>query len=56
VQKKRGGHNQFGSSFFVPMPVSEYQALPDLDAKATAVAIELENDGWERDRTTVGVQ
>ena len=32
--------------------VSEYQALPDLDANATAVAIEqikLENEGWERD-------
>ncbi len=32
--------------------VSEYQALPDLDANANAVAIQqlkLENDGWERD-------
>ena len=32
--------------------VSEYQALPDLSANATAVAIEhikLENEGWERD-------
>jgi phage tail-like protein len=32
--------------------VSEYQALPDLDASANAVAIEhikLENEGWERD-------
>jgi phage tail-like protein len=32
--------------------VSEYQALPDLDAGATAVALEhikLENEGWERD-------
>jgi phage tail-like protein len=32
--------------------VSEYQALPDLDADADAVAIEhikLENEGWERD-------
>ena len=32
--------------------VSEYQALPELDANATAVAIEsikLENEGWERD-------
>ena len=32
--------------------VSEYQALPDLDADAEAVAIEhikLENEGWERD-------
>ena len=33
--------------------VSEYQALPDLDANANAVAIQhikLENEGWERDR------
>jgi phage tail-like protein len=32
--------------------VSEYQALPDLDAGSTAVALEhikLENEGWERD-------
>jgi phage tail-like protein len=32
--------------------VSEYQAMPDLDAGANAVAIEhikLENEGWERD-------
>ncbi len=32
--------------------VSEYQALPDLDASANEVAIEtltLENEGWERD-------
>ena len=32
--------------------VSEYQALPDLDAGANAVAIEhikLENEGWEHD-------
>lgn len=32
--------------------VSEYQALPDLDAGANAVAIEhikVENEGWERD-------
>ena len=32
--------------------VSEYQALPDLDANANAVAIEnikLENEGWVRD-------
>jgi phage tail-like protein len=32
--------------------VSEYQALPDLDAGANAIAIEhikLENEGWERD-------
>jgi phage tail-like protein len=36
--------------------VSEYQALPELDANANAVAIEhmkLENEGWERD-TSVG--
>jgi phage tail-like protein len=38
--------------------VSEYQALPELDANANAVAIEhikIENEGWERDYT-VGVQ
>lgn len=32
--------------------VSEYQALPELDASANAVAIQtitLENEGWERD-------
>ena len=32
--------------------VSEYQALPDFDANANAIAIEhikLENEGWERD-------
>lgn len=32
--------------------VSEYSALPDLDASANAVAIEhirIENEGWERD-------
>jgi phage tail-like protein len=32
--------------------VSEYQALPDLDANANAVAIQhikLENEGWTRD-------
>jgi phage tail-like protein len=36
--------------------VSEYQALPDLDAGANAIAIEhikLENEGWERD-TSLG--
>jgi phage tail-like protein len=36
--------------------VSEYQALPDLDANANAVAIEhikLENEGWERDLEVV---
>jgi phage tail-like protein len=34
--------------------VSEYQALPDLDAGGNAVAIEhikLEHEGWERDRS-----
>jgi len=34
--------------------VSEYQALPDLDANANAVAIQhikLENEGWIRDTT-----
>jgi phage tail-like protein len=34
--------------------VSEYQALPDLDANACAVAIQslkLENEGWERDQS-----
>jgi hypothetical protein len=32
--------------------VSEYQAVPDLDSNANAVAIQhikLENEGWERD-------
>ena len=36
--------------------VSEYQAMPELDANANAVAIEmmkLENEGWEGD-TSVG--
>jgi phage tail-like protein len=36
--------------------VSEYQALPDLDANAGAVAIQhikLENEGWERDLDVV---
>jgi phage tail-like protein len=35
--------------------VSEYQALPDLDANANAVAIQhikLENEGWRRDPDT----
>lgn len=35
---------------------SEYQALPDLDASANAVAIQtlkLENEGWERDYEVV---
>jgi phage tail-like protein len=34
--------------------VSEYQALPDLDASGNAVALEhikLENEGWEKDLT-----
>jgi phage tail-like protein len=34
--------------------VSEYQALPELDANSNAVVIEhirLENEGWERDAT-----
>ena len=34
--------------------VSEFQALPDLDAGANAIAIEhikLENEGWEEDLT-----
>ncbi len=34
--------------------VSEYQALPDLDASANTIAIEhikMENEGWERDLT-----
>jgi phage tail-like protein len=36
--------------------VSEFQALPDLDANANAVAIQhikLENEGWERDYVVV---
>jgi phage tail-like protein len=36
--------------------VSEYQALPDLDANSTSVAIEhilLQNEGWERDTSVV---
>jgi phage tail-like protein len=35
--------------------VSEFQALPDLDANANAIAIQhikLENEGWERDTET----
>ena len=39
--------------------VSEYQALPDLDANANAVAIQhikLENEGWERDIAVVEPQ
>jgi phage tail-like protein len=36
--------------------VSEFQALPDLDASATSVAVQtitLENEGWERDASVV---
>ena len=36
--------------------VSEYQAFPELDANANAVAIQmlkLENEGWERDTTVI---
>ena len=36
--------------------VSEYQALPELDASANAIAIEmmvLQNEGWERDLSVV---
>ena len=39
--------------------VSEYQALPDLDAGANAIALEhvkLENEGWEVDTTIVEVK
>ena len=39
--------------------VSEYQALPDLDANANAVAIQtikLENEGFERDETVTEPQ
>jgi phage tail-like protein len=39
--------------------VSEYQAVPDLDANANAVAIQhlkLENEGWERDTSVVEPQ
>jgi phage tail-like protein len=35
---------------------SEYQALPELDASANAIAIQtlkLENEGWERDQAVV---
>lgn len=35
--------------------VSSYTALPDLDAKGNAIAIEtivLQNEGWERDKVT----
>ena len=36
--------------------VSEYQALPQLDAGSNAIAIEhikIENEGWERDTSVV---
>jgi len=39
--------------------VSEYQALPDLDSNANAIAIEhikLENEGWERDTSVAEPQ
>jgi phage tail-like protein len=39
--------------------VSEYQALPELDADADAVAVEhikLQNEGWERDTQVVWPQ
>lgn len=39
--------------------VSEFQALPELDANANAVAIQtikLENEGWERDASVVEPQ
>ena len=39
--------------------VSEYQALPDLDANANAIAIEhikLEIEGWERDTSVTEPQ
>lgn len=38
--------------------VSEYQALPDLDAGSNAIAIEhikIENEGWERDTSLVEI-
>jgi phage tail-like protein len=38
--------------------VSDYQALPDLDAGTNAIAVEhikLENEGWERDLTLTEV-
>jgi phage tail-like protein len=39
--------------------VSEFQALPDLDAGASAIALEhikLENEGWEVDPSVVEVK
>jgi len=38
--------------------VSEYQAMPDLDANANAIAIEhikIENEGWEQDTSVTEV-
>lgn len=37
--------------------VSEYQAMPELDAESEAVAIQslvLQNEGWERDSSIKG--
>ena len=39
--------------------MSEYQALPDLDANSNAVLVQhikLENEGWERDYEVVEPQ
>jgi len=39
--------------------VSEYQAMPDLDANTNAIAIErikIENEGWERDTSVTEPQ
>lgn len=36
--------------------VSEYQAMPDLDANANAIGVEhikLENEGWVRDTSVI---
>ena len=36
------------------LTAEEYQALPELDASANAIAIQMikvENEGWERDTT-----
>jgi len=51
-------HNEAGQEvikyFVYRCWVSEFQALPELDASANAVAIQmlkLENEGWERDAT-----
>jgi phage tail-like protein len=36
--------------------VSEFQALPDLDSNASAIAVQsvtLENEGWERDTSVM---